>query len=151
MGNSYRLMKSGATFNVAINGIQQKTFFTGDVSLTKAGKNLMLEVDKIGLVVSWDGNHAIQVKLCSTYRSYVCGLCGNFDGNYPRFFLQTFFEIKISMSYSALRQQQERSWKQIRYPNTCKRNIFLHQIFTMGWDVAFIRWCSRFASKVSLI
>lgn len=79
MGNSYRLLKSGQTFNVTINGIQQRTFFNGEVSLTKVASRLLLSTS-FGLKIYWDGNHAVEVQLCDTYKSKVCGLCGNFDG-----------------------------------------------------------------------
>ena len=80
MGNTYRLGKtSGGTFNLKINGIQQKQYFNGPVSFAKSGSNFLLTID-IGLKVLWDGNQVITVNLCNTYKGYVCGLCGNFDG-----------------------------------------------------------------------
>lgn len=78
-GNSYRLLRTGRTFNVTVNGIQQRTFFTGAVSLSQSGSRLVLST-AFGLKISWDGNQAVAVSLCDTYKNKVCGLCGNFDG-----------------------------------------------------------------------
>ena len=79
-GNAYRLGKTvGSKFSLTINGIAQTKFFEGEVSFSRAGKDLLLSID-IGLKVFWDGNQKVTVKLCDSYKSHVCGLCGNFDG-----------------------------------------------------------------------
>lgn len=34
-----------------------------------------------GLTVTWDGKSATEQSLCDAYNGFVCGLCGNGDGN----------------------------------------------------------------------
>ena len=46
-----------------------------------AEDNIILEAD-FGVTVIWNGKSTrAQVELCSAYDGYVCGLCGNADGN----------------------------------------------------------------------
>ena len=43
-------------------------------------RDLILEAD-FGVKIKWNGRHRVEVKLCDAYNEYVCGLCGNSDGN----------------------------------------------------------------------
>jgi hypothetical protein len=50
-----------------------KIFFYGDDILFTAA---------FGLTISWDGDQISDVSLCDSYNEYVCGICGNSDGEY---------------------------------------------------------------------
>lgn len=52
----------------------------GEVSVVYHGRSVMMETN-FGLVVSYDWNSKIVIKLPSSYHGTVCGLCGNFNGN----------------------------------------------------------------------
>lgn len=52
----------------------------GKVSLLQQGRSAVVKTD-FGLVVSYDWNWHLVIKLPSSYYSSVCGLCGNFNGN----------------------------------------------------------------------
>lgn len=52
----------------------------GKVSVLYHGRSVAVETD-FGLVVSYDWNSKVVIKLSSSYHDTVCGLCGNFDGN----------------------------------------------------------------------
>lgn len=83
-GREYKLVKKVAgKFVFTIDDITMPSTFTDDVNGIKvyvSGNNLMFSTN-FGLTVSWDGNHKADVTLCDTYANYVCGLCGNADGN----------------------------------------------------------------------
>ena len=34
---------------------------------------------KYGFVIMWNGESFIEIKISSTYKNYVCGLCGLYD------------------------------------------------------------------------
>ncbi|KAM4771095.1 IgGFc-binding protein-like [Rhinophrynus dorsalis] len=67
-----RLNVNGRRKNLPIN---VKNKFRSYIS----GNYLVLETD-FGLQVRFDGNHYVDVSLPSVYKSYVCGLCGNYNG-----------------------------------------------------------------------
>ena len=78
-GNEYRLNNKGKQlFNITINGLQQRELFTGEVSATLVAGKVVLSIP--GVQVSWDGSQATVISLCNSYKKFVCGLCGNFDG-----------------------------------------------------------------------
>lgn len=52
----------------------------GEVSVFQRGRTAIVETN-FGLVVSYDWNWKLVIKLPSSYYSSVCGLCGNFNGN----------------------------------------------------------------------
>ncbi|XP_069394027.1 IgGFc-binding protein isoform X1 [Paralichthys olivaceus] len=51
----------------------------GQVSVFQRGHTVVLQTD-FGLVVSYDWNWELVIKLPSSYYNSVCGLCGNFNG-----------------------------------------------------------------------
>uniref|UniRef100_A0A3Q3INL2 VWFD domain-containing protein n=1 Tax=Monopterus albus TaxID=43700 RepID=A0A3Q3INL2_MONAL len=51
----------------------------GEVSLYQSGANIVAET-KFGLIVTYDCNWSLYIKLPSSYYGSVCGLCGNFNG-----------------------------------------------------------------------
>lgn len=53
----------------------------GKVSLSQRGGSAEVKTD-FGLVVSYDWNWHLVIKLPSSYYGSVCGLCGNFNGNH---------------------------------------------------------------------
>lgn len=52
----------------------------GLISVLQSGPTAVVETD-FGLVVSYDWNWHLVIKLPSSYYGNVCGLCGNFNGN----------------------------------------------------------------------
>ncbi|XP_051569103.1 IgGFc-binding protein-like [Myxocyprinus asiaticus] len=68
---------------VQVNGVQVTVPVTlpNDVKIFLSGKFVVLETD-FGLLVRFDGNHHADVTLPSSYSGLLCGLCGNFNGNY---------------------------------------------------------------------
>ncbi len=52
----------------------------GEVSVYQRGSTAVVVTD-FGLVVSYDWNWVLVIKLPSSYYGSVCGLCGNFNGN----------------------------------------------------------------------
>ncbi|XP_067879876.1 zonadhesin, like [Heterodontus francisci] len=48
------------------------------VSITSSGIYSVVETD-FGLVVKFDGNHHLEIKVPSTYFGKVCGMCGNYN------------------------------------------------------------------------
>lgn len=52
----------------------------GEVSVVQRGRSAVVLTD-FGLVVSYDWNYKLVIKLPSSYYNSVCGLCGNFNGN----------------------------------------------------------------------
>lgn len=53
---------------------------TPDVEIFISGSNVVVTTG-FGLIVKFDGNHRVQVKIPENYSGKVCGLCGNFNGN----------------------------------------------------------------------
>nr|XP_040022015.1 IgGFc-binding protein isoform X1 [Gasterosteus aculeatus aculeatus] len=51
-----------------------------EVSVFQRGHTAVVDTN-FGLVVSYDWNHEVVIKLPSSYYGSVCGLCGNFNGN----------------------------------------------------------------------
>lgn len=52
----------------------------GKVSVYQSGTSAVVKTD-FGLIVSYDWNWELIIKLPSSYYGSVCGLCGNFNGN----------------------------------------------------------------------
>uniref|UniRef100_A0A3P9H1N3 Fc fragment of IgG binding protein n=1 Tax=Oryzias latipes TaxID=8090 RepID=A0A3P9H1N3_ORYLA len=68
---------------VTVNGeLLNLPFQLGDneVSVFQSGSSAVVET-KFGLIVSYDWNWHLVIKLPSSYYSSVCGLCGNFNGD----------------------------------------------------------------------
>jgi hypothetical protein len=81
----YTLEKKQGNLHVfTVNGQRRTTPYRGrnGEQAIVIGDQLVFTT-KFGLTILWDGNQEAQVLLCDTYRRYVCGLCGNADGN-PR-------------------------------------------------------------------
>ena len=55
-------------------------YSAGFVITNPSTKSLRLTAD-IGLTVSWDSWHIVRVAVSGNYRTKMCGLCGNFNGN----------------------------------------------------------------------
>ncbi|XP_051018734.1 IgGFc-binding protein-like [Acomys russatus] len=53
----------------------------GHVSVTAEGRNMILQTDK-GMKVLFDGDHHVLMSIPSPFRGRLCGLCGNFNGNW---------------------------------------------------------------------
>ena len=86
-GIQYRLLKKKSLFSKAI------PFTINGVSITapyseSTGLNIVMNGGKLvfsasfGLTITWDGSNAATESLCDAYSTYVCGLCGNADGDY---------------------------------------------------------------------
>ena len=86
-GIQYRLLKKASLFAklipFTVNGVSR----TAPYSET-TGINIVLNGGKLvfgatfGLTITWDGSNAATESLCDAYSTYVCGLCGNADGDY---------------------------------------------------------------------
>uniref|UniRef100_UPI00398EA458 zonadhesin-like n=1 Tax=Pristiophorus japonicus TaxID=55135 RepID=UPI00398EA458 len=66
-----------------LNNQKIRTPFEDDVkgvSVYASGIYNVLET-KFGLMVRFDGNHHLEIKLPNTYYGKVCGMCGNFNNN----------------------------------------------------------------------
>nr|XP_049615661.1 zonadhesin, like isoform X24 [Syngnathus scovelli] len=73
------IFKGGA---VHVNGIKVNlpvTPFPG-VSVFKSGKHYTVSLD-FGVTVRYDGNHFMDIKVIKDYKSLLCGLCGDYDGD----------------------------------------------------------------------
>lgn len=80
------LKKSKNKFEVEVNGNSSSLpvhYDNGRVSVhvIQSGSILKLSTS-FGLTVDWDGNNRGDVSLCDSYANYVCGLCGNGNGNF---------------------------------------------------------------------
>ncbi|XP_067879874.1 zonadhesin-like [Heterodontus francisci] len=53
----------------------------GRIHLSQSGQYVMVETD-FGLQVQYDGNHFVKITLSGSYSRQMCGLCGDFNGNY---------------------------------------------------------------------
>ncbi|XP_077978220.1 uncharacterized protein LOC144433736 [Glandiceps talaboti] len=49
--------------------------------ITTNGKYIILSAERLGLVVTWDGNHRVEIKTASIYKGKMVGICGNCDGD----------------------------------------------------------------------
>ncbi|XP_077985114.1 kielin/chordin-like protein [Glandiceps talaboti] len=69
-----------ADFEVTVNGEKVEIPYILDTtfSLERIGLLLVLHTD-IGIRVSWDGSHFVEVTADGTYKDQLCGLCGNFN------------------------------------------------------------------------
>lgn len=71
---------NGELFNIPVQ------LGDGEVSVVYYGRSVMVETN-FGLLVFYNWNWKLVIKLPSSYDGTVCGLCGNFNGN-PRDELQ---------------------------------------------------------------
>ncbi|XP_048475959.1 zonadhesin-like [Rhincodon typus] len=53
----------------------------GRVQLSQSGQYVMLQTD-FGLKLQYDGNHFVKITVPSSYNNQMCGLCGDFNGDY---------------------------------------------------------------------
>ncbi len=83
-GMQFRLLRNqGANTPFSLNGIFKNAPYAEDflgLNIVKNGGKLVFSTN-FGLTVSWDGVNAVEYSLCDAYSTYVCGLCGNGDGN----------------------------------------------------------------------
>ncbi|XP_019732999.1 zonadhesin, like [Hippocampus comes] len=73
------IFKGGA---VHVNGIKVNlpvNPFPG-VSVFKSGKHYTISLD-FGVTVRYDGNHFMDIKVIKDYKTLLCGLCGDYDGD----------------------------------------------------------------------
>jgi hypothetical protein len=82
----YRLLKtSDVSSPFTLNGVSYKIPYadqTNGINIVMSGNHLVFSTT-FGLTVQWynDEYAAYDVSLCDAYANYVCGLCGNADGN----------------------------------------------------------------------
>ena len=82
-GLGYLLLLSNGV--VIHSGIQVTTFprTTPDgTRISKKPGNTRVRLAGSDVIVTWDGNHMVQVSVPSEYNGKTCGLCGPFDYNY---------------------------------------------------------------------
>lgn len=81
-GNSYRLLANKVFTK---NGIERPFPYddANNVQVFLQGTKLVLTTD-FGLTINYDGVSLMEISLCDAYRPYVCGMCGNADGNTTR-------------------------------------------------------------------
>ena len=81
-GNQYRLLNSSYndhTLPITINGVLRSAPYSDEVvTITKHGAYELST--SFGLKITWDGFNANDITLCDAYSTYVCGICGNYDG-----------------------------------------------------------------------
>ncbi|KAM4735256.1 IgGFc-binding protein [Anableps anableps] len=70
----------GYTITIRKNQVGQIMLGDGEVSVFQRGKTAEIKTD-FGLLVTYDWNWHLVIKLPSSYYGSVCGLCGNFNGN----------------------------------------------------------------------
>ncbi|XP_061664711.1 zonadhesin, like isoform X2 [Syngnathoides biaculeatus] len=73
------ILKGGS---VLVNGTKVNLPLTValGVSLFKSGKYYTVSMD-LGVVVRFDGNHFMDIKVIRDYKNLLCGLCGNYNGD----------------------------------------------------------------------
>ncbi|XP_047450650.1 IgGFc-binding protein-like isoform X2 [Mugil cephalus] len=73
------ILKGGT---VQVNGTNVKLPLTPvpGVSLFKSGKHYTVSM-QFGVIVRYDGNHYMDIKVIKDYQNILCGLCGDYDGN----------------------------------------------------------------------
>uniref|UniRef100_UPI00398EC30B zonadhesin, like n=1 Tax=Pristiophorus japonicus TaxID=55135 RepID=UPI00398EC30B len=77
-GHRVSLQKSR---RILVDGVRVRAPALGQVkgvSITSSGIYSVVETD-FGLVVKFDGNHHLEIKIPSTYFAKVCGMCGNYN------------------------------------------------------------------------
>ncbi|XP_072904906.1 IgGFc-binding protein-like isoform X2 [Hemitrygon akajei] len=68
---------------ILVDGMRVRAPLFGQIkgiSITSSGIYSLVETD-FGLVVKFDGNHHLEIKVPSTYFGKVCGMCGNYNHN----------------------------------------------------------------------
>ncbi|XP_061619132.1 LOW QUALITY PROTEIN: zonadhesin, like [Phyllopteryx taeniolatus] len=73
------ILKGGS---VLVNGTKVNLPVTPalGVSVFKSGKHYTVSMD-FGVVVRYDGNHFMTIKVIRDYKNILCGLCGNYNGD----------------------------------------------------------------------
>lgn len=84
----YRFLKSTATNSLVftVNGLATYppyNDFNNGIQIYGVGDGLAF-IGNFGLTVIWNGDDRSEFQLCSDYAGYVCGLCGNANGNSSR-------------------------------------------------------------------
>lgn len=74
----YSLQVNGELLNIPVHLDEDEG--EGQVSVFQLGRDAVVKTN-FGLVVSYDWNWNLVIKLPSSYYGRVCGLCGNFNGN----------------------------------------------------------------------
>eukprot|EP00062_Callorhinchus_milii_P025595 gi/632986747/ref/XP_007910409.1/ PREDICTED: IgGFc-binding protein-like [Callorhinchus milii] len=64
---------NGKTVTVPINPVRE-------VTIKPSGKHVVVQTD-FGLIVRYDGNHHMDIKVPSDYADELCGLCGDYNGS----------------------------------------------------------------------
>ena len=81
-GNQYRLLNNSYndhTLPITINGILRSAPYSdNDVKITRNGAYEL--TSSFGLKITWDGWNRNVIILCDAYSTYICGLCGNYNG-----------------------------------------------------------------------
>lgn len=78
LANQYRLERDKV---FSKNGnVKFIPFDDGIVQVFEQGTKMTLTTS-FGVTMTFDGNYLMEVMLCTEYLGYVCGLCGNADGN----------------------------------------------------------------------
>jgi hypothetical protein len=90
----YRLLKKPSLFAkiipFTVNGIPNSAPYNDNfVNVLVIAKKLVLSTN-FGLTITWDGSNAATQSLCDAYSPYICGLCGNGDGNIKKKFILFF-------------------------------------------------------------
>ncbi|RDD36937.1 Fibrillin-2, partial [Trichoplax sp. H2] len=67
---------------VLLNGqrINLPAYPNKNVSITLIGSTVVVDL-VYGVMVSWNGKHHLAIKIPTSYKNKVCGICGNFNGN----------------------------------------------------------------------
>ena len=74
-------MKTGTTFSYLVDGKSMTGSYRDSLAEISIIGHYLQFTTKFGLRITWDGKQRIDISLCSSYSKYVCGLCGNADGN----------------------------------------------------------------------
>ncbi len=83
-GMQFRLLRSeNWDIPFTINGVKRNAPYADDtngINIVKNGGKLLFSTN-FGLSIDWDGRESVGYTLCDAYSKYICGLCGNGDGN----------------------------------------------------------------------
>ena len=98
-GNQFRLLKAvNMTKTFSLNGQVRRPPYidTNGTQIIFVGGKVQFSTN-FGLTILWDGYTQAYTTLCDSYSNYVCGLCGNANGNlYLNYYLlRNIFLIKF--------------------------------------------------------
>lgn len=54
----------------------------GEVEIVRSTSSLIVTLVNTGLVVTWRGTSTVYVQASESFKNELCGLCGNYNGNY---------------------------------------------------------------------